>query len=286
MKHLFKSQIFKSILTVLIILLAVKIFWMVVQMFWLPSEGVDQKAKIGGKSLYYRVKLTPNEAAAPKQVINKPAAIAGSIKDITLIAVYNASDTTVVTIEYKRKSKILGRGDVVNGFTLVGGGSTYATFNKDNKTYQVDLQKAKRSSSSNSSILPASNHKRPTRGDHRPSSGAPVKGEVVDAGDHKIVDKSLIDHYAKNLDDIYKNIGIKETKVNGKTQFKITFVKRGSPFAKLGVKRGDVIRSLNGQEINSEADAFLIMKDINSIENITLGILRGKKEMELEYEIN
>jgi general secretion pathway protein C len=108
----------------------------------------------------------------------------------------------------------------------------------------------------------------------------------VDAGDHKIVDKALIDHYSKNLKEIYKNIGIGESKVNGKTKFKITFVKRGSPFAKLGVKRGDIINSLNGQEINSEADAFRILKDIDNIENITLGIVRGKKEMELEYEIN
>ena len=285
MKHLFKSQVFKSILGLLIILLVVKIAWMIVQMFWLPSEGLEQSEKVGGKSLYYRVKLTPNEASAPKQVSKKPVQAAGSIGDIQLVAIYNSSDTTVVTIEYKRKSKILGRGDVVNGFTLIGGGSTYATFSKEGKTYRVDLQKAKRSTASNGSITPAS--RRPISTEKKPGlTAAKVEGEIVDAGDHKIVDKSLIDHYAKNLKDIYKNIGIKESKVNGKTQFKITFVKRGSPFAKLGVKRGDVIRSLNGQEINSEADAFLIMKDIDSIENITLGILRGKKEMELEYEIN
>jgi general secretion pathway protein C len=255
-------------------------------MLWLPSEGIEYKEKIGGKSLYYRVKLTPNEASVPKPVHKKPVVIAGSIKDITLVAVYNSSDTTVVTIEYKRKSKILGRGDVVNGFTLVGGGSTYATFNKDNKTYQVDLQKAKKSSASNSSIRPASNRNRPTNVHKRSSAPAHVEGDVVDAGDHKIVDKALIDHYSKNLKEIYKNIGIGESKVNGKTKFKITFVKRGSPFAKLGVKRGDIINSLNGQEINSEADAFRILKDIDNIENITLGIVRGKKEMELEYEIN
>jgi len=288
MKHLFKSHVFKSILAVLIILLFVKILWMIIQVLWLPSEGLEQKEKVGGKSLYYRVKLTPNEATVPKFVADKPVQIARSIKDITLIAVYNASDTTVVTIEYKRKSKILERGDVINDFTLSGGGSTYATFSKDGKTYRVDLQKAKKSSSSNSSITPASRHPHRLKNkvSKQSSTSTEVVGEVVDAGDHKIVDKSLLDHYSKNLNDIYKNIGIKESKVNGKTKFKITFVKRGSPFAKLGVQRGDIIKSLNGQEINSEADAFLIMKDIGSIENITLGILRGKKEMELEYEIN
>ena len=288
MKHLFKSHIFKSILSVLIILLLVKIMWMVVQMLWLPSEGVEHKEKVGGKSLYYRVKLTPNDAVAPKPVIDKTVQIAGSIKDITLVAVYNASDTTVVTITYKRQSKILGRGDVINGFTLIGGGSTYATFDKEGKTYQVNLQKAKRSSAANSSITPSSNKHRPTSRVHqRPGAAAQVEGDVVDAGDHKIVDKSLIDHYANNMDDIYKNIGITEIKKGNDFQgFKITFVKRGSPFAKLGLKRGDIIKSINGEEIDSYNAAFNSYKNIKNVENLTLVIIRGKKEMELEYEIN
>ena len=284
MKHLFKSQMFKNILLVLVILLAVKLLWLVVELTWLSSTGIDHKEKVGGKSLYYRVKLSPNEAAVPTKVPDKPVKIAGSIKDITLKAIYNASDMTVVTIEYKRKTKILGRGDVINGFVLVGGGSNYATFTKDAKTYRVDLIKSKRASASSGSIRPSSKASSPRP--KRAESAAQVEGEIVDAGDHKIVDKSLVTHYSKNIKEIYKNIGIGETKVNGKTQFKITFVRRGSPFAKLGVKRGDIIKSLNGQEINSEAEAFQIIKNIDSIENITLGILRGKKEMELEYEIN
>ena len=283
MKHLFKSKTFKNILSILAILLLVKLIWVIVEIIWLPSNGVYHKDKVGGKSLYYRVKLTPNDSSVPVQ-LSKPVKIAGSIRDITLQGVYNASDTTVVTIVYKRKTQILERGDAVNGFVLEGGGSNYATFSKDSKIYRVDLIKSKKSTASSGSIVPAE----PLRKNKRPSSTAAqkVQGEIVDAGDHKIIDKSLVTHYSNNIKEIYKNIGIGETKVNGKTQFKITFVRRGSPFAKLGVKRGDIIKSLNGQEINSEAEAFQIIKNIDSIENITLGILRGKKEMELEYEIN
>ena len=284
MKHLFKSKVFKNILFVLIIFLLVKVLWTVVAINWLPTKDINHEEKVGGKSLYYRVKLTPNEAAVPSKKPDRPVQVAGSIKDIKLIAIYNASDTTVVTIEHKRKSKILGRGDSINGFTLEGGGSTYATFSKAGKTYRVDLSKSKRSTATKSSITPSS--KASTRRPKREEPSKQVEGDIVDAGDHKIIDKSLITHYSKNIKEIYKNIGIGETKVNGKVQYKITFVKRGSPFAKLGVKRGDVIKSLNGQAINSEAEAFQVIKDIDDIENVTLGILRGKKEMELEYEIN
>ncbi len=274
-------------LTVLIVLLVVKILWLVVEINWLSSEGVDHEEKVGGKSLYYRVKLTPNDALVPKKAEKKVVKIAGSIKDIRLIAVYNASDNTVITIEYKRKTKILGRGDEINGFTLLGGGSNYATFTKEGKTYKVDLVKAKKSSSSQGSIRPSSFTRAESRPAARNNAAVAVEGEIVDAGDHKIVDKSLLDHYASNMDDIYKNIGITEFKENGKLKgFKITFVKRGSPFSKLGLKRGDVIKSINGEEINSYSAAFNTYKNIKDVDNLSLVILRGKKEMELEYEIN
>jgi general secretion pathway protein C len=184
---------------------------------------------------------------------------------------------------YKRDSKILGLGDELNGFVLEGGGSTYAIFTKDSKNYRVDLLQDKKSGISSGSIVPAS--ALPKR-EAKPAAPLAIEGEVTDAGDHKIIDKSLLNHYAQNMDDIYKNIGITEIKEGDKMKFKITFVRRGSPFAKLGVRRGDMIKSINGQEINSYNAAFEAYKNIGNVENVTLVIQRGKEEMELEYEIN
>jgi len=280
MKHLFKSKLFKKLFMVLILLILVKLLWFAVGVIWLSPTGIGHDDEITNKSLYYRVKLTPNEVPRPlKKQVTK---IAGSIKDITLLAIYNSKDTTVITVEYKRKTKVLARGDEINGFILEGAGNNFAIFSKKTKTYRVDLFKGKKSTSSKSSIKPAS------RAESIPSKdSSKVEGEVTDAGDHKVVDRSLLDHYAKNMDDIYKNIGIKEVKEDGKIKgFRITFVRRDSPFAKLGIKRGDIIKSINGQEINSYNTAFEIYKNIQNVENLTMVIKRGKEEMELEYEIN
>ena len=62
--------------------------------------------------------------------------------------------------------------------------------------------------------------------------------------------------------------------------------KRNSDFSKLGLRRDDVIKSINGQEINSYNRAFETYKNIQNVENLTMVIKRGKEEMELEYEIN
>ena len=280
MKHLFKSKLFKKLFMVLILLALVKLLWFTIGMIWLSPTGIGHDDEVKNKSLYYRVKLTPNEAPAPLK--KQPTNIAGSIKDITLLAIYNSKDTTVITVEYKRKTKVLARGDEINGFILEGAGNNFATFSKDTKTYRVNLVKSKRSTGTSSSIKPSSKTVSSSSKD-----SSKIEGDVTDAGDHKIIDKSLFDHYAKNMDDIYKNIGIAEVKQGGKIKgFRITFVRRGSPFAKLGVKRGDVIKSINGQEINSYNAAFETYKNIQNVENLTMVIKRGKEEMELEYEIN
>jgi len=39
---------FKNILLVMVVLLAVKLVWLVVEMTWLSSSGIDHKEKVGG----------------------------------------------------------------------------------------------------------------------------------------------------------------------------------------------------------------------------------------------
>ncbi|HHD79222.1 MAG TPA: PDZ domain-containing protein [Epsilonproteobacteria bacterium] len=280
MKHLFKPEVFKGIFGILVLLLIIKILWFVVEVLWLPATGVDQVSQKGGKALYYRVKLTPNEAAAPVITTRKTPVkqASGSIKEIKLLAIYNASDATVVTVAYKSKTKVLSRGENINGFVLEGAGNNFATFSKKAKTYKVYLVKEKSSGTSSVKAVNATEAK---------TKNVALKGDVTDAGDHKIIDRALLDHYATNMDDIYKNIGIAEVR-DGKdlTGFRVTFVRKDSPFAKLGVQRDDVIKSMNGQEINSYNAAFGVYKNIQNIDNLTLVIQRGKEEMELEYEIN
>jgi general secretion pathway protein C len=281
MKHLFNSEIFKKILALLVILLMIKTLWFVVEVLWLPAQGVDNEVEKRPKSLYYRVKLTPNQAAAP--VINtKPKPVrTGNMKDIKLLAIYGDSEVTIVTVSYKGKTKVLSRGEDINGFVLEGGGLDYATFSKNTKSYKVMLFTPK-SSGKTSSISAVVNAPKI----EKPDSSEAI-GEVTDMGDHKVIDRSLLDHYANNMDDIYKNIGITEVK-NGRNLegFRLTFVRKDSPFAKLGVRRDDVIQEINGQPITSYNAAFEVYKNIKNVENLSLKIKRGKEEMELEYEIN
>jgi len=282
MKHLFKPHLFKGVLALLILLLIIKLLWFVVELVWLPSSGVEHTEEKSSKALYYRAKLTPNEAPAPeKQKTVHPVKSQGSIKDIELLAIYNSSDVTVITVLHKNKTKVLSRGDDINGFVLEGAGRNFATFSKNSKTYQISLIKSKKAANNVSRIksVPTSTGTQ--------SSSSKAEGDIVDAGDHRIVDKSLVEHYAKNMEEIMKNIGIVEQKEGTELKgFRVTFVRRNSHFSKLGLRRGDVIKSINGQEINSYNAAMNVYKNIDKMDALSITITRGKKEMELEYEIN
>ncbi len=280
MKNLFKPENIKIFLAILTFLLIIKLLWFVVQVTWLSAIDIDQAEDQSSKSLYYRVKLTPNNIAAPQKTVPQVKKIAGSIKEIKLLAIYSATDIAVVTVEYRNKSKVLASGDKINGFTLEGAGSNYAMFSKNDKNYKVFLAKNTKGKLNKSSIksAPASNPK---------VKAEKVLGEVTNEGSTKIIDRSLLEHYADNMDDIYKNIGIGEIKEGKDLRgFKINFVRRDSPFAKLGIRRNDVIKSINGQEITSYNAAFGVYKNIKNVDNLSLVIIRGKEEMELEYEIN
>jgi len=280
MKHRSKSTIPKWIVTLLLSLLFVKLLWLVIEIVFLPTIGINHIEEKGKRSLYYRVNLSQERGFVPKKVVKKPLPVS-NIKEITLLAIYHAQEMSVVTIVYKGKTKVLKQGEEFNGFVLEEAGKDYAIFSKHGKRYRVDLIKGKHPS-----------HSRSIQRARSVSAYLPhtstVEGEITDVGDHhKIVDRSLLKHYAKNMDDIYKNIGIVEVRKGRQIQgFKITFVRRNSPFAKLGIQRGDIIKSINGELLNNYNVAFNIYRNIGDIENLTLVIQRGKEEMELDYEIN
>ena len=278
MRALSNPRTINRLIALLVLLLLVKLLWLVVEIAFMPVAGVNHTQSKEAKPLYYRIKLTPGSSVAPRP---KPKQkIAGSIRDIKLLGIYHSPSQTVVTVSYKGKSKVLAKGEAVNGFVLEGAGSGYALFTKGGKTYRVDLLEKKGSSDQYKAPTP----KRKTV---ESTTSASPEGEVIDAGDHKIVDKSLLEHYTRNINEIYKNIGIKDVKKGGRIEgFRVTFVKRGSPFAKLGLQRGDVLKAVNGQPLTSYKAAFDAYNSVSDVAGLTVTIQRGNKEMELEYEIN
>ncbi|HPM41693.1 MAG TPA: general secretion pathway protein GspC, partial [bacterium] len=70
-------------------------------------------------------------------------------------------------------------------------------------------------------------------------------------------------------------------KVSG---MKILSVKGDSIFAKLGMRRGDVLQKINGMELDVKR-GFEIFNQLKDSKNIQLDLIRQGQPTSLEYEI-
>ncbi len=280
MKKSTSTKLISRIIFVVSIILVVKIIWLLVAFFYLPKSGVEHVEKSKLKPLYYPIKLAnsnPTIPQKPKKVI-KPVKKVGNMQGYTLLAIYNAPDMLVVTVAKSKKSKVLAKGEDIDGFVLESAGSNYAVFSKGGKEFEL-LLKGSKNKNTKPDDLSSSHPKR---------SKSTTKNMIVESDDGatKVVSKDLLSAYTKDIDKVWKDIGIGDYKVNGKLQgFKVNFIKKGSDFEKLGLQKGDILTAVNGQELNSYNAAFGFFKEIDSIENLTLNIKRNNQEMELEYEI-
>jgi len=280
MKQNSKNLNLRLLIIPLIVFAIVKTLWVIIEFKWLPAIGVDHIANRDIKALYYRVKLAHKEhhIKTPKYTVTKPIS---SIKDIKLLAIYASDNYAVITVEYKRKTKVLATGDIINGFKLIHASMEYAIFSKGNKTYKLELPKTKQQNSYISPIIKKQSIKKIQK-KIQPSP----EESITKSGEYIVIDKKVFKHFTENIDDIYKNIGIQDIRKNNKMIFKVSFIKRGSIFAKLGLKRGDIIKSVNGEEIDSYNKAFSIYRGVKDMQNLTITVIRNNKEVELEYEIN
>ncbi len=80
--------------------------------------------------------------------------------------------------------------------------------------------------------------------------------------------------------EIAKAVGLKEPK-----GAMVTMVYPGDPAAKAGVMKGDVIISVNGQEIKDPSALTQMIGTFKPGSKITIGVWRGKKELKLETKL-
>jgi general secretion pathway protein C len=281
MKQIISPKLFSRLIFILSIVVGVKLLWLTVSLLFLPTTGEKYEDKQKAKPLYYRVKLSSRaNVIAPISAVSrnskKQSMRNSSMRGIKLIALYRASDALVVTVTKGKRSTVLGKGEKIDGFELFSAGANYAVFTKGGKEFKLLLNNDKNIGK------PSTRRSRPVM----PLKKSTNKG-IADEDGRKLINRDLLTSYTKNVDKIWKDIGIGENKQNGKLNgFKINFIKRGSDFEKLGLKRGDVLLAINAEPLDSYGAAMNFFKEIETIDNLTLTVQRNGQSEEIEYEIN
>lgn len=275
MKQIISSKHLSTIIFLLTIVVTIKIIWLAISMLFLPTSGEELQQANEGKKLYYRVRLSnPSKVNVlpPKPKQNSVA----SMKAYKLLGLYNSEEKLVVTVAKGSKTTILAGGEKIDGFQLISSGQDFVIFKKSGQEFKLSLENRRNSKR----IVPA------TPAGH-PGGNSPVGkvGKIVEEGGTKHIPKTLLTSYTKDINKVWKDVGLSNYTKNGKPAgFKVNFVKKGSDIEKLGLQRGDILTAINAEPLNLSS-AMNFFNGINDLDNLTLTVERNGISEDLEYEI-
>lgn len=262
------SKLFQKLIPFIYIILIAYILNSIL-FFFLPKDGVsyikDSSSTLDYKKYDFYSNIKKIEDRSFEQIKDKPLQ---TLEKYDLKAIYfTAFDKGWITIEEKSRtqSHILAYGEEIDGYVLFKLFKNYVLFKKNNKEYKLEIKEKEISNfdmnQNNQQIEEKEN-------------GAVVKREYLNS-------------YISNVEKIWSNISIQELRNGDKIEgFKIENINKDSVFEKLGLKKGDVIKSVNNNVLSSYAEAFKVYNNIENTKYLNIEILRNNEVVELNYEID
>jgi len=279
-----KKSLYTTLATIALALLIAKLGWVVVEHSFLPKSGVNKENIKEVKPLYYRYTLASKKekpkVAIPTKIVTKkaPPPKPLEIKKFTLDGVYVSKSVKLASIVYKTKKVVLSIGEDLEGFKLKNVDLDFAIFTKDGKDYRVDLKKDKTKVNPSNSSAPKTAP--------QDTKKKAKKSKIRNEGGVKVIPKNLFDKYKGNINEIQKNISVlpfyKGKQLKG---FRVNFVRANSEFSQLGLKRGDIITAINGEELKDFSVPMRYFNNMDSLNAATITVKRGNETKELEYEV-
>lgn len=185
-----------------------------------------------------------------------------------LKAIYKTSNNGGwISVEENQKSFILAQDEQIDNYVLTRLYKNYVIFERYGKEYKLEMSKD--NSSANVNVILDN-----------------IKENISVKDDSIVVNRDYLNSYINNVDKIWNNIAINEAKENGViVGFKVDNINVNSAFAKLGLQKGDIIKSINNNQLNSYADAFRVYNNIGDTKFLNMEIIRNNETVELNYEI-
>ncbi|MEA3373494.1 MAG: PDZ domain-containing protein [Campylobacterota bacterium] len=265
MNPVFKKWLISLSTRIVIIVIVVKA--MVLGLLWfLPSEGVDYYPEHSLQAKYHRYTLDSMLDKGQAGSASAQRVSATQMRStLVLKGLYGSKRKGFVIVAPEKtptKTEVIAVGEQFGGNRLVQINPQSAIFERSGRRYVLQMENVDARLSSK-------------------GTGAAERDDVP-----RSVSRSNINYYVKDIDKVWKDIGITELKEGKKiTGFKVTRIKPSSPMAELGLRRGDVIIKANNKTLTSYADVLAIYKKIGTMQALELVVLRNNQEKEIIYEI-
>jgi general secretion pathway protein C len=115
---------------------------------------------------------------------------------------------------------------------------------------------------------------------------------LVDEGVKKVgensyeIDRGLVDKVLANPMSVARGARIVPSVKNGKANgFKLYAIRPNSVYAKIGLRNGDTLHSINGFELSSPDKALEVYTKVKEASNLSVSVTRRGKPLNLDYSI-
>jgi general secretion pathway protein C len=126
-------------------------------------------------------------------------------------------------------------------------------------------------------------------GEAKPATVAsgPVVGGIEKRSDTEfVIDRGEIDKAMENLNQLFTQMRAVPHFQDGKAAgFRLFAIRADSVFEKLGLKNGDVVSRINGNDLTDPARAMSLIQELRSEGRITVDVNRNRQPTTLNYEI-
>jgi general secretion pathway protein C len=116
---------------------------------------------------------------------------------------------------------------------------------------------------------------------------APGSDSVQQRGENDfVIDRTEVDKAMENMNQLFTQIRAVPHFQDGKASgFRLFAIKQDSVFEKIGLKNGDIVTRINGNELTDPARAMSLLQDLRNEGRITVDVNRNRQSTILNYEI-
>lgn len=121
----------------------------------------------------------------------------------------------------------------------------------------------------------------------RPPAKATYSQTIRSVGENRwLVARSEVDRARTNFSQVLKSARLEPKVVNGRTEgFMVRMIRPRSLLEKLGLKRGDLVKEVNGVELNSPEKALQVFQQLREAKKLSVSLLRNGRPVTYEYEV-
>ncbi|MFN3197901.1 MAG: type II secretion system protein GspC [Bradymonadia bacterium] len=114
-----------------------------------------------------------------------------------------------------------------------------------------------------------------------------IKNGVQKTGKNEYqIDREMLNEQLADLNKLARQARVIPHYRDGQAQgYKLVGVRPGSLYSHLGVRSGDILKGVNGEEVNSPNKALELFEKLKSSDNVSLEVERRGKPVALEYNI-